>query len=74
MSFAWMKQAGIRMVLQSEAAECGLASLTMVASHYGHRVNLNAARVASRRNVPKRLVVASRRTFPTGYRAHADGL
>ena len=44
MSFAWMKQAGMRMVLQSEAAECGLASLTMVASHYGHRVNLGGLR------------------------------
>lgn len=44
MSFAWMKQAGMRMVLQSEAAECGLASLTMVASYYGHRVNLGGLR------------------------------
>lgn len=31
-------------VLQSEAAECGLASLTMVAMHHGHRVNLTGLR------------------------------
>ena len=44
MTLPWLKQAGIRMVLQSEAAECGLASLTMVASHHGHRVNLAGLR------------------------------
>ena len=31
-------------VLQSEAAECGLACLAMVASRYGHRMNLPALR------------------------------
>jgi ATP-binding cassette, subfamily B, bacterial CvaB/MchF/RaxB len=31
-------------LLQSEAAECGLASLAMVALHYGHRVNLSGLR------------------------------
>lgn len=34
----------MRPVLQSEAAECGLASLTMVGQHYGHRVNLAGLR------------------------------
>ena len=31
-------------VLQSEAAECGLASIVMVARHYGHRINLAGLR------------------------------
>lgn len=31
-------------VLQSEAAECGLASLTMVARHFGHRIDLAGMR------------------------------
>ncbi|MEA3063567.1 MAG: ATP-binding cassette, subfamily bacterial CvaB/MchF/RaxB, partial [Sphingomonadales bacterium] len=29
-----------RPMLQSEAAECGLACIAMVAAHYGHRVNV----------------------------------
>jgi len=31
-------------LLQSEAAECGLACVAMIASHYGHRVNLPGLR------------------------------
>ena len=31
-------------MLQSEAAECGLASLAMIALHYGHRINLAGLR------------------------------
>ncbi|HYJ53470.1 MAG TPA: peptidase domain-containing ABC transporter [Allosphingosinicella sp.] len=31
-------------LLQSEAAECGLASIAMIALHYGHRVNLSGLR------------------------------
>jgi ATP-binding cassette subfamily B protein RaxB len=31
-------------LLQSEAAECGLACLAMIANHYGHRVNLPGLR------------------------------
>ena len=31
-------------MLQSEAAECGLACLAMVAAHYGHRVNIGGLR------------------------------
>ncbi|UXA68174.1 peptidase domain-containing ABC transporter [Xanthomonas prunicola] len=31
-------------VLQSEAAECGLACLTMIARHHGHEVDLNSLR------------------------------
>jgi ATP-binding cassette, subfamily B, bacterial CvaB/MchF/RaxB len=30
--------------LQSEMAECGLASLAMVAAFHGHRLNLNGLR------------------------------
>jgi ATP-binding cassette subfamily B protein RaxB len=33
-----------RPMLQSEAAECGLACLAMVAAHYGHRVNVGGLR------------------------------
>lgn len=38
----WSRQ--MAPVLQSEAAECGLASVVMVARHYGHRVNLAGLR------------------------------
>ncbi len=40
--FPWARK--IAPVLQSEAAECGLACLTMIARHYGHRVNLAGMR------------------------------
>ena len=40
----WLPTARPKLVLQTEAAECGLASLTMVASHYGHTVNLAGLR------------------------------
>jgi ATP-binding cassette subfamily B protein RaxB len=33
-----------RPMLQSEAAECGLACIAMVAAHYGHRVNVGGLR------------------------------
>src|SRR5947207_2496207 len=33
-----------RLVLQTEAAECGLACLTMISSRYGYRVDLPALR------------------------------
>src|SRR3954454_21915976 len=32
------------LVIQAEAAECGLACLAMVASYYGHRIDLNTLR------------------------------
>ena len=31
-------------ILQTEAAECGLACLAMVTSYYGHRIDLNTLR------------------------------
>jgi len=34
----------LKIFLQSEAAECGLASLAMVAQHHGHKIDLNAMR------------------------------
>jgi len=34
----------MRPLLQTEAAECGLASVAMIALHYGHRVNLSGLR------------------------------
>jgi len=40
----WPWSRRIRPLLQSEAAECGLACLAMVALHYGHRVNLPGLR------------------------------
>ena len=42
MQWPWSRQAAP--VLQSEAAECGLASIVMVARHYGHRINLAGLR------------------------------
>src|SRR6185436_9182882 len=38
----WSRQ--MRPMLQSEAAECGLASLAMIALHFGHRINLPGLR------------------------------
>ena len=40
----WPWSSRMRPLLQSEAAECGLACLAMVALHYGHRVNLPGLR------------------------------
>ena len=37
------------MILQSEAAECGLACMAMVANHFGHRIDLVTLR--SKHNV-----------------------
>ena len=37
------------MIYQSEAAECGLASIAMVANHYGHKIDLSTLR--SRYNI-----------------------
>src|SRR5262245_66489955 len=31
-------------IMQSEAAECGLACLAMIACYYGHRIDLNTLR------------------------------
>lgn len=42
--FEWPWAERVRPILQSEAAECGLAALTMVARHHGHRVNLAGLR------------------------------
>lgn len=43
-AFEWPWNESIRTVLQSEAAECGLASLTMIAKYHGHRVDLAGLR------------------------------
>lgn len=40
----WLTTGKLRPVVQSEAAECGLAALTMVAAHHGHDVNLAGLR------------------------------
>jgi ATP-binding cassette subfamily B protein RaxB len=40
----WPWSARLRPILQSEAAECGLASLAMVARYHGHKVNLTGLR------------------------------
>ena len=40
----WPWSRRLRPVLQSEAAECGLAAIVMVAQHHGHRVNLTGLR------------------------------
>ena len=43
-SFEWPWNERIRTVLQSEAAECGLAAMTMIARFHGHRVDLAGLR------------------------------
>lgn len=40
----WPWSRRMQPLLQSEAAECGLASIAMIALHYGHRVNLSGLR------------------------------
>ncbi|NYE28524.1 ATP-binding cassette subfamily B protein RaxB [Rhodanobacter sp. K2T2] len=42
LQFSWTRK--LPMLLQTEAAECGLASLAMVASYHGHDVNLAGLR------------------------------
>jgi len=42
LQFGWSRR--LPMLLQTEAAECGLASLAMVASYYGHQVDLAGLR------------------------------
>ncbi|MBS0254165.1 MAG: peptidase domain-containing ABC transporter [Proteobacteria bacterium] len=44
MTGAWGTGGEIRPIRQTEAAECGLASLAMVANHFGHKVNLGGLR------------------------------
>lgn len=43
-AFEWPWNNRARVVLQSEAAECGLAALTMIAREHGHRVDLAGLR------------------------------
>jgi ATP-binding cassette subfamily B protein RaxB len=43
-AFEWPWSSRARPMLQSEAAECGLACLAMVAENYGHRVNIGGLR------------------------------
>lgn len=42
LAFGFKRQLPI--ILQTEEAECGLASLAMVTSHYGHQLDLNSIR------------------------------
>ncbi len=34
----------LKSILQTEAAECGLACLAMIANYYGHKIDLNSLR------------------------------
>ncbi len=38
-------QPKVPVILQSEAPECGIACLAMIASHHGHRTDLSAMRL-----------------------------
>jgi len=42
LQFSWRRQ--LPMMLQTEAAECGLACLAMLASYHGHDVDLAGLR------------------------------
>ena len=42
--FEWPWLSRTRPMLQSEAAECGLTCVAMIAAHYGHRVNVGGLR------------------------------
>src|SRR5919206_1488558 len=37
-------RARLPVILQTEAAECGLACLAMIASHFGHRIDIDTLR------------------------------
>lgn len=54
------------LILQSEAAECGLASLAMVAGYYGHRATLSELR--------RRFAISLKGTTLESMIAIADGL
>ncbi len=43
-AFEWPWLSPTRPMLQSEAAECGLTCVAMIAAHYGHRVNVGGLR------------------------------
>lgn len=43
-AFRWSKRRQLPVVLQTEACECGLAALTMIAVFYGHDVDLPSLR------------------------------
>jgi ATP-binding cassette, subfamily B, bacterial CvaB/MchF/RaxB len=43
-SLSFTGRGRLPLIRQSEAAECGLACLAMVASYYGHRIDLNTLR------------------------------
>jgi ATP-binding cassette, subfamily B, bacterial CvaB/MchF/RaxB len=43
-AFDWPWSRRLTPMLQAEAAECGLASVAMVAAHYGHKVNVSGLR------------------------------
>ncbi len=42
LNFGWGKR--LPVMLQTEVAECGLASMAMIANYHGHKVDLNALR------------------------------
>lgn len=42
LNFRWGKR--LPMMLQTEVAECGLASMAMIANYHGHKVDLNSLR------------------------------
>src|SRR6056297_710732 len=44
LSLSFLGRSSVPVVLQTEAAECGLACLAMVASYHGHRTDLSSLR------------------------------
>ena len=43
--FSELLRPGVPVILQSEAPECGIACLAMIASHHGHLTDLSAMRL-----------------------------
>src|SRR6188768_4559010 len=43
--FSELLRPGTPVILQSEAPECGIACIAMIASHHGHRTDLSAMRL-----------------------------
>lgn len=64
LNYGWGKK--LPVIIQTEVAECGLASVAMIANYYGHEVDLNALR--------RRFSISSKGATLEGLIKLADGL
>jgi ATP-binding cassette subfamily B protein RaxB len=64
LNYSWSKK--LPVIVQTEVAECGLASMAMIANYYGHDVDLNALR--------RKFSISSKGATLEGLIKLADGL